>query len=70
MDRAWTVVSARLAGEDGQGTVEYVLVMIAVTAVAVGLITWARSDAGSATLTGFFDDVIGWISGTARQQAG
>lgn len=70
MNRAENRMAARLADERGQGTVEYVLVMIAVTAVAVTLITWARSDGGSATLSGFFSDVIGWISGTAQQLAG
>jgi Flp pilus assembly pilin Flp len=65
--RRWTARLRR--DEQGQGTVEYVLVMIAVTAVAVTLITWARSDAGGATLTGFFTDVIGWVSGTAGRLA-
>ena len=48
--------------EKGQGTIEYVLVMLAVAAVAVVLIAWARSGAGKAALEGLFGNVISWVT--------
>lgn len=56
-----------LEEERGQGTIEYVLVMLAVTAVAVVLISWAKSGSGRSTLMGLFDDIIGWVTGAARK---
>jgi hypothetical protein len=53
--------------ERGQGTIEYVLVMLAVTAVAVVLISWAKSGQGKSLLGGLFDDVIGWVVGAAKK---
>jgi hypothetical protein len=53
-------------GERGQGTVEYVLVMLAVAAVAAVLISWAKSGSGQGVLGDLFDDVIGWVAGAAR----
>ena len=53
--------------ERGQGTIEYVLVMLAVTAVAVVLISWAKSGEGKSLLGGLFGDVIGWIVGAAKK---
>ena len=64
----WTSLLARLNDDErGQGTIEYVMVMLAVTAVAVVLISWARSGSGRSLLTDLFDDVIGWVSGAARK---
>lgn len=63
---AW--ILGRLGNDErGQGTVEYVLVMLAVTAIAVILISWAKSGSGRSTLTGFFDDVVGWVASAARK---
>lgn len=53
--------------ERGQGTVEYVLVMLAVAAVAVVLISWAKSSSGKGALGRLFDDVIGWVIGAAKR---
>lgn len=53
--------------EGGQGTIEYVLVMLAVAAVAVVLIAWARSGAGKAALEGLFSNVISWVSAAASR---
>ena len=53
--------------EGGQGTIEYVLVMLAVAAVAVVLIAWARSGSGKAALEGLFSNVISWVSATASR---
>lgn len=53
--------------EEGQGTIEYVLVMLAVAAVAVVLIAWARSGSGKAALEGLFSNVISWVSAAAAR---
>jgi Flp pilus assembly pilin Flp len=53
--------------EKGQGTIEYVLVMLAVAAVAVVLIAWAKSGSGKAALEGLFTNVISWVSAAAAK---
>ncbi len=66
---AWLAArsAAETGSERGQGTIEYVLVMLAVTAVAVVLISWAKSGQGKSLLGGLFDDVIGWVVGAAKK---
>ncbi len=53
--------------ERGQGTVEYVLVMMAVAAVAVVLIAWAKSGGGKSALEGLFGNVISWVTSMAAK---
>jgi Flp pilus assembly pilin Flp len=53
---------SRLAQEVGQTTAEYALVILAAAAIAVVLITWARS---SGKLPAFFDDIIDQVAGSA-----
>ena len=48
-----------LRGERGQTTAEYALVILAAAAIAVVLITWARS---SGKLPAFFDHIIDTIT--------
>jgi len=48
--------------EEGQTTAEYALVILAAAAVAVVLITWARS---TGKLPAFFDDIIDQVAGSA-----
>lgn len=48
-----------LRREEGQTTAEYALVILAAAAVAIVLITWARS---SGKLPAFFDKIIDEIS--------
>lgn len=50
------------AGERGQTTAEYALVILAAAAVAVVLIAWARS---SGKLPAFFDKIIDKITNSA-----
>ena len=64
---AWLSTGMAADREKGQGTIEYVLVMLAVTAVAVVLISWAKSGQGKSLLGGLFDDVIGWVVGAAKK---
>lgn len=52
-----------LRAERGQTTAEYALVILAAAAVAVVLITWARS---SGRLPAFFDSIIDQVAGSAR----
>lgn len=56
-------VRARIWEEVGQTTAEYALVILAAAAVAVVLITWARS---SGKLPGFFDNIIDQVAGSAQ----
>ncbi len=49
-----------LRSDQGQGTVEYVLVMLAAAALAVALITWIS---GTNLIPAFFDTVFRTITG-------
>ena len=53
----------RLREEAAQTTAEYALVILAAAAVAVVLITWARS---SGKLPAFFDNIIDQVAGSAQ----
>ncbi len=62
----WTWLLARVHRvERGQGTVEYVLVILAVTAVALTLIGWIRGSGGG-LLGNLFGKIIGFVTGRAR----
>lgn len=69
MTHMWSAFLARTAtdSERGQGTIEYVLVMLAVAAVAVVLLGWAKSGGGKSTLSGLFESVIGWVTSAAKK---
>jgi Flp pilus assembly pilin Flp len=56
-------IRGMLARDEGQTTAEYALVIVAAAAVAVVLITWARS---SGRLPEFFDSIIDQVSGSAQ----
>jgi Flp pilus assembly pilin Flp len=53
----------RLHEQAGQTTAEYALVILAAAAIAVVLITWARS---SGKLPAFFDNIIDQVAGSAQ----
>lgn len=53
----------RHRSERGQTTAEYALVILAAAAIAVVLITWARS---SGKLPAFFDQIIDRIVGSSQ----
>lgn len=63
---SWLIARTR-RDERGQGTVEYVLVLLAVTAVAVVLISWAKSGSGKGALGDLFDSIIGWVTDAAKK---
>jgi hypothetical protein len=50
-------------GEDGQATVEYFLVILAATALAILALKWFQSGSGSGLLSGLFGEVISWVTG-------
>jgi Flp pilus assembly pilin Flp len=50
-----------VAGQEGQTTAEYALVILAAAAVALVLIAWARS---SGKLPAFFDSIIDELTGS------
>lgn len=64
MLRMWTRALERLDTDDrGQGTVEYFLVILAATALAILALNWFRSGSGGGMLEGLFGRVISWVTG-------
>jgi Flp pilus assembly pilin Flp len=59
--RAAAWVRRQMAGDEGQTTAEYALVILAAAAVALVLIGWAQS---SGKLPAFFDKVIDDLTGS------
>ncbi len=49
--------------EEGQGTVEYFLVILAATALAIVALNWLQSGSGGGLLGGLFGKVIDWVAG-------
>ncbi len=60
MIRLLAFLQSRVRSERGQTTAEYALVILAAAAIALVLLTWARS---SGRLPAFFDEVIDRIVG-------
>jgi hypothetical protein len=56
----WTTLTKR---EEGQGTVEYFLVILAATALAFVGLNWLQSGDGGGLLGGLFGNVIDWVTG-------
>jgi hypothetical protein len=63
MTRIWSWVAARLDSERGQATVEYFLVILAATALAIIALKWLQSGSGSGLLGDLFGKVISWVAG-------
>lgn len=63
MTRMWTWLSGRLAGERGQATVEYFLVILAATALAIIALRWLQNGSGGNMLGNLFGRVIQWVVG-------
>lgn len=63
MMRLWTKALSLLTDERGQGTVEYFLVILAATALAIIGLKWLQSGSGSGLLGGLFGKVISWVVG-------
>jgi hypothetical protein len=63
MTRIWSRAWARLAGDRGQATVEYFLVILAATALAIIALKWIQSGSGGGLLGDLFGKVINWVAG-------
>lgn len=57
--RAWS----KKLDDRGQGTVEYFLVILAATALAIIGLNWLQEGSGGGLLGGLFDKVIDWVVG-------
>lgn len=63
MTRFWNWVTARMASDEGQATVEYFLVILAATALAIIALKWLQSGSGGGLLGNLFGKVISWVAG-------
>lgn len=64
MTRIWNRVTTLLSEERGQATVEYFLVILAATALAIIALKWIQSSSGSGLLGNLFGKVISWVTGS------
>ncbi|HJQ76685.1 MAG TPA: DUF4244 domain-containing protein [Acidimicrobiia bacterium] len=63
MTRIWNWVMTRLDDDRGQATVEYFLVILAATALAIIALKWIQSGSGGGLLGDLFSKVISWVAG-------
>ena len=63
MARLWSVLLTRSSGDRGQATVEYFLVILAATALALLALKWFQSGSGGGLLGNLFSKVIQWVVG-------
>ena len=63
MTRIWNWVTGRLSSDSGQATVEYFLVILAATALAIIALKWLQSGSGGGLLGDLFGKVISWVAG-------
>jgi len=63
MTRIWSRALARLESEEGSATVEYFLVILAATALAIIALKWFQSGSGGGLLGNLFGKVISWVTG-------
>jgi hypothetical protein len=62
MTRIWNWAIVRLDSERGQATVEYFLVILAATALAIIALKWIQGSGGG-LLGNLFGKVISWVAG-------
>ncbi|MGD2103329.1 MAG: DUF4244 domain-containing protein [Acidimicrobiia bacterium] len=63
MTRIWSRALARMSSERGSATVEYFLVILAATALAIIALKWFQSGSGGGLLGNLFGKVISWVAG-------
>ncbi len=63
MTRIWNWMLVRLESDRGQATVEYFLVILAATALAIIALKWLQSGSGGGLLGNLFSKVISWVAG-------
>lgn len=59
----WALARLDASEERGQATVEYFLVILAATALAILAFKWFESSGGSGLVSGLFGKVISWVAG-------
>lgn len=63
MTRIWNELLARMSSDRGQATVEYFLVILAATALAIIALNWLQSGSGGGLIGNLFGKVIQWVVG-------
>lgn len=63
MYRLLTILLRRSPDDRGQATVEYFLVILAATALAIIALKWLQSGSGGGMLGDLFGKVISWVTG-------
>lgn len=63
MTRIDQIVWRLRANDKGQGTVEYFLVILAASALAILALNWLNSGSGGGLLGDLFGSVISWVVG-------
>ncbi len=63
MTRIWSWIVVRMESDRGQATVEYFLVILAATALAIIALKWLQSGSGGGLLGDLFGKVISWVTG-------
>ena len=69
MPAIWSQILTRIRGSSlhrdqrGQGTIEYFLVILAATALAVVLFRWMQGSGGSSLISTILGRVVSWIAG-------
>ena len=58
----WSKLHSLAGSDEGQGTVEYFLVILAATALAIFALKWLQGSGGG-LLGDLFGKVIGWVLG-------
>jgi hypothetical protein len=63
MTRIWSKILNLASVEEGQATVEYFLVILAASALAVIALKWLQSGSGGGLLGDLFGKVVSWVVG-------
>lgn len=63
MTHLWSRLLTLRSEERGQATVEYFLVILAATALAIIALKWLQSGSGGGLLGDLFGKVISWVVG-------
>jgi len=63
MTRIWAWLVTRELSDEGSATVEYFLVILAATALAIIALKWFQSGSGGGLLGNLFGKVISWVAG-------
>ncbi|CAN5880418.1 hypothetical protein BH23ACT5_BH23ACT5_05490 [soil metagenome] len=59
---SWMIARLETADDRGQATVEYFLVILAATALAILALRWFQSGSGGGLMDGLFGRIISWVA--------